>query len=81
MLIHVKVFPESKRESLKKVKEGKYEIQIREKAQMGEANSRVVELLTHYFKGCKGIKLISGVNRPNKTFEIVEPKDSLFNGV
>lgn len=78
MLIRVKVFPKSKKEEIKKIREGKYEVYVRAKAEQGEANSRVIEIMTEYFSGCRGIRILSGANRPNKTLEIIEPGDSLF---
>lgn len=79
MLIRVKVFPKSKKEEIKKIKEGKYEVYVREKAEQGEANSRVIEMMTEYFPGCRGIRLMAGATRPNKTLEIIEPIDGLFS--
>ncbi len=79
MLIRVKVFPHSKKEEIKKIKEGKYEVYVRAKAEQGEANSRVIEMMTEYFPGCRGIRLLTGATRPNKTLEIIEPMDELFS--
>lgn len=79
MLIRVKVFPKSKKEEIKKIKEGKYEVYVREKAEQGEANSRVIEMMTAYFPGCRGIRLLTGATRPTKTLEIIEPIDGLFS--
>lgn len=78
MFIRVKVFPRSKKEEIKKIKEGNYEVYVRAKAEQGEANSRVIEMITEYFPGCRGIRLLSGATRPNKTLEIIEPIESLF---
>lgn len=79
MFIRVKVFPESKREEVRKIKDGVYEVYVRPKAQFNMANDRVVELLTEYFPGCRGIRLSAGATRPTKRFEIIEPVDRLFS--
>jgi len=78
MLIRAKVFPQSRKEEIKKIKDGKFEVYVRAKAEHNAANDRVVELLTEYFPECRGIRLLAGATRPNKTFEIIEPVDKLF---
>ncbi len=79
MFIRVKVFPESKREEFKKIKEGAFEARVRPRAEFNMANDRVVEMLMEYFPGCRGVRLISGATRPSKRFEIIEPSDTLFS--
>ncbi len=71
MLIKIKVFPYSKKEEITKKAEDSFEIKVKEKPIRGEANRRVVEVLSLYFKipGAK-IRLIKGFKERNKIFEI-----------
>ena len=78
MIIRVKAFPESKKEEVKWIKENKYEVYTRAKPWHGEANDRILELLKAYFKDARGIKMISGGMKPNKSFEIIEPINTLL---
>ena len=76
MIIRIKAFPESKRELIKHIKDNKFEIYVREKPWHNEANDRILQILKEYFPEARGVKMISGGTRPNKTFEIIEPQDS-----
>lgn len=78
MIIRVKAFPESKKEEIKKIKDNKYEVYTKAKPWRGEANVRILELLTSYFKDARGVRMISGGTRPNKTFEVIEPTNHLL---
>ncbi|MBU1046653.1 DUF167 domain-containing protein [Patescibacteria group bacterium] len=71
MYIKAKVFPKSKKESIEKVKDFRFEIHIKEKAEKNMANKRVLELLVEYFKiRSKDIKIISGHHHPVKLLSI-----------
>lgn len=69
MHIKVKVFPDSREELFKEVKEDEFEIYIREPAKAGMANKRVLRLLNIRFPGHR-IRLVAGHLSPHKTFEI-----------
>jgi uncharacterized protein YggU (UPF0235/DUF167 family) len=72
MLIKVRVFAGEKTEELIKKSDDSYIIKVREKAERGEANKRVREILADCFKVNEGkVKLIKGGKRPNKIFEIL----------
>ena len=72
MLIKVKVFPQSKEDSIIKKSEDSYVVGVREKAERGEANKRVKEILAEYFQVSPGkVRLIKGGKKPNKIFEII----------
>lgn len=72
MLIKVRVFAGGKAEELIKKSDDCYIVKVREKAERGEANRRVREILADYFKVNEGkVKLIKGGKRPNKIFEIL----------
>jgi hypothetical protein len=71
MLIKVKVFPDSKEEEIIKKSEDSFEVKVREKPIKGEANKRVLEMLSSYFKIPESkIKLIKGGKERNKIFEV-----------
>lgn len=78
MLIRIKAFPESKKDEVKKIKDNKYEVYTKAKPWHGEANERIIELLKVYFKDSRGVRMISGGTRSNKTFEIIEPTNTLL---
>ncbi len=50
MLIKVKVFPCSKQEEIIKKSEDSFEIKVKERPVMGQANKRVIQILSSYFK-------------------------------
>jgi len=72
MLIKVRVFPQSKEDSIIKKSEDSYVVKVKEKAERGEANRRVIEILAEYSQVPPGkIRLIKGGKKPNKIFEII----------
>lgn len=71
MLIKVKIFPGIKKEEVIEKSEGVFEVKVREKAEQGKANKRLVELLSKHFQISENqVKLISGSKRRNKTISI-----------
>ena len=56
--IRVTVTPNSKKPSVSKVDETLYEVRVDEKAHEGRANSRLVEILSEYFRVRKSSILI-----------------------
>lgn len=71
MLIKVKVFPQSNEDSIIKKSEDSYVVKVKEKAERGEANQRVNQILARYFNLSPGkIRLLKGGKKPNKIFEI-----------
>jgi len=73
MLINVKVFPCSKEEEIIKKSEHSFEIKVKERPVMGQANKRVTRVLSSYFNiPEKGVKLVKGFRERNKVFEIYE---------
>lgn len=72
MLIKVKVLVDEKKEEIIKKSEDTYLIKVKAKAERGEANNRVKEILSEYFQVPLGkVKLIKGGKKPNKIFEIL----------
>jgi len=71
MLIKVKIFPGIKKEEVIEKDEGVFEVKVKEKAEQGKANKRLVELLSKHFQISENqVKLISGSKRRNKTISI-----------
>ncbi|MEO0280596.1 MAG: DUF167 domain-containing protein [candidate division WOR-3 bacterium] len=67
----MKVYPESKRDEIVKISENSFEIKVREKPQKGEANKKVIKILSDYFKVPESkIRIIKGFKEKNKIFEI-----------
>jgi len=71
MYIKVTVFPKSKREEIKEVAEGRFEIRVKEKAERNLANQRVIEIVASYFKVAKkDVKIVNGHHHPSKLISI-----------
>jgi len=71
MKIKVKVFPESKQNKIIKKNKDEFQLYVREKAEMGQANKAVIEFLAAYFNiSLSNIRLIKGFHQRNKIFEI-----------
>ena len=72
-LLKVKVKPGSKEEEVIRKKD-RLIIRVKEKAQGGDANERVFEILSLIFPQ-KGIELVKGSKSRNKIFKIHEKKN------
>lgn len=73
MFIKVKCHPGSKKESINKKDEETLEVFVKEKPERGEANKRVLEILSEHFKvSFRKIKIVKGAKSQNKIFEIHE---------
>lgn len=67
--IHARVTTRAKKESISQVKPGTYTIKVREKAERGQANKRVRELLAFTLTlSTKNIRLVKGATSPSKLF-------------
>lgn len=71
MLIKVRVTVDARAEKVVKKSDDLYAVSVREAAERGEANGRVLELLKSMFPG-KRVKLISGHHKPGKIIEVGE---------
>jgi len=69
MLIKVKVKTKIKRPYFKELKEGEFEVGLKEKREQNLANKALVNLLKDKFPN-KRIKIISGLKSPSKIIEI-----------
>ncbi|MFH1451039.1 MAG: DUF167 domain-containing protein [bacterium] len=71
MLIRVKAFPEAKKEQLVEKTKNSFEIKVKEKAERGEANKRIIAVLAAYLNvSASKIRLIKGAKQSSKIFEI-----------
>jgi len=76
MLIKVKVKPGCSKQSIVKQSENSFEVQVKEKPIMGQANRATIALLSSYLKiNSSKIRLIRGLKTRNKIFEIIEKND------
>jgi uncharacterized protein YggU (UPF0235/DUF167 family) len=72
MFLKVKAFPNSKKEEIIKKSEAEFEIKVKEKAERGEANKKVKEVLARYLNiSEEKLILIRGARQKNKIFKIV----------
>lgn len=71
MLIKVRVFPNSRKESVEKDADDTYRIKVKAPAERNQANVRVRELLaTELGQRLSAVKLVAGHRGPNKRFEV-----------
>jgi len=71
MLIKVKVFPCAREEEIVVKSQDSFEVRIKEKPQMGQANKGVIRVLAGYFKVPESkIKIVKGFREPSKILEI-----------
>ena len=71
MLIRVRVKTEARRERFAETAPGKFEADVKEKAERNAANVRVMALLARHFRiPEKSVQFVSGHHRPNKTFRV-----------
>jgi len=73
MLIKVKVFPGEKREEIIEKEKDSFEVKVKVKPERGEANKKVLELLSLHFKTPKNrIRMVKGGKQRNKIYDIIE---------
>lgn len=61
MYVKVKVKPNSKKEKIEKISENTFSIAVREKAERGEANKRICQIILNEFNNPPGgVIIISG---------------------
>ena len=72
MYVRVRVYPGCKRESVRKIEDDRYEIQVREPAERNLANQRLRELLAIEFGvSAKTLRLVSGHRSRTKIFDVI----------
>lgn len=78
MLIKVKVFPNSKKEEIVKKKEDSFDLKVKEKPIMGQANKAAIKILASYFNVSENkIRIIKGFKQRNKIFNIPDAQEKL----
>ncbi|AKM84359.1 TPA: hypothetical protein DCZ46_03360 [Candidatus Campbellbacteria bacterium] len=71
MYIKVKAYPKSKREEVVQTSENRFEIKVKEKAEMNMANKKIIELVARHFGVVEGkVKIINGHQSPSKLLSI-----------
>jgi len=64
MIIHVKAKPNSSEEKVEKISNNEYEINVKEKAEQGKANNRIINILSKKFNvSAKNIKIKNPASR------------------
>lgn len=69
MYIKVTVFPDFKKELIVKIDEEHFAMYIREPAERGQANKKVLKVLAEFFPG-KRIRIVNGALSTKKLIEI-----------
>ena len=71
MLIKVKAFPSSKKEKIEEVGPDSLEVSVKADPSRGEANKRIVQLLSIHFRTTAGnVRMVKGARSRNKIFDI-----------
>lgn len=71
MYIRVRVTPGAKKESVRKVREGEYEMAVKEKAERNMANRRVIELAAREFRlPARAVRIVNGHRSPSKLLRL-----------
>jgi len=71
MIIKVKVKPNSGEQEIKNISEGRYVVNLKERAEENKANIELLKLLRSYFNvSNKDIKIIKGLRSRNKIVEV-----------
>ncbi|MFA5249608.1 MAG: DUF167 domain-containing protein [Candidatus Paceibacterota bacterium] len=74
MLIKVKVFPCAREEEIIEKSKDSFEVRIKEKPVMGQANKGVIRVLAGHFGVPEGrIRIIKGFREPGKIIEVNIP--------
>ena len=73
MLIHIKIEPESKEDSVTEKNKTSYIVKVREEAKENKANNKMLVLLARHFKIERNkLRIITGHHSPSKIIEILE---------
>ena len=72
MKIKVKVKPGARKQEIKEISQGEFEVKLKERAEDNKANKELIHLLARYFKvGIKDIKIKS----PKSRVKLIEVKE------
>jgi len=70
MYIKVRVTSESASESLEQRAPDLFDVSVKEKAKLGQANARVLALLKQHFKQARRLYMVSGHHSPHKIISV-----------
>lgn len=70
MYIKVRVTTESNQESLEEKASDLFDVAVKEKAEAGRANTRVLGLLKQHFPKAKRLYIVSGHHSPHKIVSV-----------
>jgi len=71
MRIYIKVSPRSSRNEIQKISEGEYKVKLTAPPVNGEANKKLIEILSEYFGVSKSlVKIVGGKTAKNKIIDI-----------
>ncbi len=69
MYVKVRVYPDSKKESVVQKKSGTYEVRVKVPKERNEANTRALALLSKTL-GTTKLRIVRGHRKPNKIIEV-----------
>jgi len=76
MYIHVKAFPKAKKEKIVELKEGYFDVHVREKAEFHSANHRICEIIADRFGVLpQKVQIINGHTSHSKLLRIITDED------
>lgn len=71
MYIHVTITPSAKKEDLKELRSGHFEVSVKEPAERNLANKRLLEILADHFNNPEGgVKIINGHHSRKKLIRV-----------
>jgi len=71
MILKIKTIPAAGKNEIIPLKDDSLRVKIKEKPEKGKANSKLIEMLSRYFKTPENkIKIISGTKNRNKIIKI-----------
>ncbi len=72
MIINIVVTPDSKKNTITKIDENKYEVTLKAKPENNQANKLLIEALAEYFElPSSSFKILTGHHTRNKRIEIL----------
>ena len=73
MQVRAKVRAGGRKERIAEIAPGKFEIDVKEKAERNAANEGVIALVANHFGvPKKSVRILSGHRRPNKTLRVIK---------
>ena len=73
MHIHVRAYPDSKKEIIKRLTESRFAVYVKESPKDNAANKRILEIMRKEYAG-QTIRMVKGHHSPSKLFSITKKK-------